>query len=94
MAFRRDHSRFSRLFQGGDEARIRVLAFIGNDGVGRDGRQQALRPVQTASLPPRQMQAGWIAQGIDCRMNLGTQATFATADGFIRIFFLRAPALC
>ena len=76
-----------------DHAGIRVIAFVGDQLFRLEHREQDVGAIEIAGLPAAEVKAQWIAQRIDCGVNLGAQPAFAAADG-LRAVFLRAPALC
>jgi hypothetical protein len=45
-------------------------------------------------LAAGQMKAGWIAERIDPRVDLGAQSAARTADRLVLAVFFWAPALC
>lgn len=84
----------ARLLQGNQDTLICIEAFVGEQSVGRNLRQQHIVPVQIAGLTACEMRADGVAQGIDRSMNLGTQRAFAASDGLVEAPFFSAPALC
>ena len=73
---------------------IAVVAFVGNDSIGRDCLNQGRTLRDIGHLAGRQDQTNRIDQGIDTNMNLGGQSTPRASDRLIAAGFLGAPASC
>ena len=93
VCFGRDDGSFSRLFQSCKDPFVRVIALVGDHGVGFERIQQGVGAFQITCLAGGQVKACRVAESVHGHMDLGAAATTAEPDGFIAPF-LSAPALC
>jgi hypothetical protein len=91
---RGDDRRFASRCERLDDPLVGIKGLVGNQRIGRDGRQQAIGPDEIVGLAARQGKANRIAERIHQRMDLGGQTALAAPDGFVSTPFLRAPAEC
>ena len=94
VGFGGNHRYLARLPQGNQDPLIGVEAFIGEQNVGLQLRQQNIGPLQIAGLTAGQMKSDGIAQGIEGGVDFGAQPAFAVSDRLLGAPFLSAPALC
>ena len=80
---------FERRDQG-----IAVVAFVGEEGFGRDLVEQRFGLGDVGGLTRRQRQRNRVAERIDNSVDLGRQPAARSADGLIFAVFFWAPALC
>jgi hypothetical protein len=94
VGFGRNHCSFTGILQRNQNTLVGIEGFVGEHDLRFYLRQQHIGSVQIASLTAGKMKADWIAQGVDCGVNLGAQSAFAASDGLISAPFFSAPALC
>jgi hypothetical protein len=73
---------------------IGIEAFVGQQGIGLQLRQQHVGTFQVAGLPTGEMKSSRVAEGIDRSVDLGAQSALAAPDGLVCALFFSAPALC
>ncbi len=71
VGFRRYHNLFSGFNQRCDNARIRIIALIGQQNRGFKIADQMIRAIQVAGLSTGQEKPERVAQSIACRMDFG-----------------------
>lgn len=87
----RNDCRFSGVPQRLDHALVGVVALVGQQNIGLETRQQAIRSRQIAGLARREVEAGGITQDIDGGVNRGAQPALAPPNGLIVAgFFARS----
>jgi len=77
-----------------DDPLVGVERLIGDQHLGLHVRQQVVGTDQVVSLTAGQVEADWIAERIDHRMDLGAQSAARAADRLVLAVFFWAPALC
>ena len=80
------------IVEGGDEG-VGVERLVGDQGAGIDGFNERLSARQIVILARAEHRLDGIAEGVDERVNFGSQSTAGSADGLRAVFFW-APALC
>ena len=93
IGFRRDDRRDGADLKALDEG-VRVISFVGEQGLRLDLRGQRLGLLDVMGLAAGQADNKRIAQRIDDGVDLGRQPAARAAYGFSAPPFLRAPALC
>ena len=94
IGFWRDDGALASFVERLDNTLVGIEAFVGDHNVGLDLRQQDVGAVEIAGLSGCEREAGWIAQSINRRIDLGAQSAFAAPDGFVLANFFWAPAEC
>jgi len=93
-AARGDHNAFFRILQGCDHPFLRIVGFVGDDGVALCMRQQDISTLEIVSLSWCQVKCGWITQRVNGSVDLGAQTAAAAANGLLCRSPFFAPALC
>jgi len=93
VATRRDDGFGPAAFNGGYQG-IAVVAFVSDDGLGRNCLDQGGALGHIRHLAGRQNEANRIAQRIDAGMDFRRQSAPRAADRLIARVFLGAPAAC
>jgi len=88
-----NHSNFTRLLPGVQDPLVGVEAFVGEQNVSVQLRQQDIGPFQIAGLSAGEIKSNGIAEGVDCGVNLGAQPALAASDGLLAAPF-SAPRRC
>jgi hypothetical protein len=73
---------------------VGIEAFVSQQYIGLQLRQQHIGAFQVASLPAGKMKSRRVAEGIDGSVDLGAQSAFAAPDGWVDALIYSAPALC
>ena len=73
VGFGWDDDTLAGLLKRQDHSFVGVEAFIADQNVSLDLRQEDIRAIEIAGLTGRQSEAGGIAQGVDGRIDLGAQ---------------------
>ncbi|MDB5769836.1 MAG: hypothetical protein JWM42_210 [Burkholderia sp.] len=87
MAFRRDDRGLAGPSQWFKYPYVGVIPFVRQEGVCIDIRKKCIGPVQITGLAAGQMEPRRVAQGINGRVDLGAQPTFASSDCLVLVFF-------
>lgn len=90
----RDDGRFAGSGERFDDALVRIVCLVGDEGLGLHGGDQLIRPSQIMNFATRQKQTDRVAQSIHQGVDLGAQATPRATDRLIFSDFVWAPALC
>ena len=80
------------IVEGGDEG-VGVEGLVSDQSAGIDGFDQRFGTSEIVILARAEHHRDRIAEGIDERVNLGSQSAAGSADGLRTVFFW-APALC
>ena len=72
--FWRNHSAFASCGKRLKHALISIKGPIGDYGIGFDRRKKGIGTIQIVGLARREMEAGWVAQRIDCGVDFGAQS--------------------
>ena len=80
------------IVEGGDEG-VGVEGLVSDQSAGIDGFDQRFSTNEIVILARAEHHRDRIAEGIDERVNLGSQSAAGSADGLRTVFFW-APALC
>ena len=94
VGFGRNHRRFTRFRKRYQHPLIGIEAFVGEQYLSFQLRQQRVGSFQIAGLTAGEMKSDRVTQSIDGGVNLGAQASLAAPDGLFRAPFFSAPALC
>ncbi len=89
-----DHRCLSGSGKRGDDPRVGVEGFVGDQRLGLHRWQQVVGTHEIVRLPAGQEEACGIAERVDQRVDLAAQSAAGSSDRLILARFFWAPALC